>query len=187
MGNFAVEKADAEQRLEHLRRQRGIAHLDGAPFDDGEITETEHNIDRLAKADAEATRRERERAALDNEKRRGELLAEMETKETDRLEAVAAAEGAARTLAAALADAKAHAASVCHLATRISEPTPLILIGPEFDNRLSDRLSAVLTTVPGARAKYGHMQLHFGTRKPDDDWVVGERDMIEFYLDKIRN
>lgn len=187
MQNFAIEKADAEQRLEHLRCERGIAHLDGTLFDDGEITEIEHKIDRLAKADAEATRRERERAALANEKRRGELLAEMQAKETDRLEAVAAAEGAARTLAGALADAKAHAASICHLASRISEPTPLTLTGPEFDNRLSDRLSAVLTTVPGARAKYGHMQLHFGTRKPDDDWIVGERGMMDFYLDKIRN
>jgi hypothetical protein len=50
-------RAEAAGRLEALRRERGVALLDGKPFADEEIIAAEQELDALAEAEAEAVAR----------------------------------------------------------------------------------------------------------------------------------
>jgi hypothetical protein len=83
-------RAEAAGRLDALWRERSAALLDGKPFADEEITAAEQDLDTLAEAEAEAVRREKEAALI--EERRGRLRIELLDREAERQAAVMRAE-----------------------------------------------------------------------------------------------
>jgi hypothetical protein len=175
--SFTIDRRDAEQRLTTLRRERGVAKLDGKAFDDDTITQAESAIDALSEAEAEATRRERTAAAAAIAERLKALAADLKAREEERLSAVGRAEKAARQLVAALDDAADIVDRMKRVIGQMGRSPPLVLDTSEM--RLGERLRAVVTgRLPG-------IVVSATWRKSTDDWVVEERKALASVIEKL--
>jgi hypothetical protein len=186
MSGFNDRRAEAAGRLEALRRERGVALLDGKPFADEEIIAAEQELDALTEAEAEAATREREReAAAWIEDLRERVRVELMDKEAERQAAVMRAEKAARALVAGLAEVMTVAAEMRELVRKLGKPVPINLDKAAMTVRLSQRLAAVLGSLPGHPGGFGHVAVHPTWRKPEENWAERERAELSLDLDKL--
>jgi len=174
-GTLAERRDEALARLDSLRRRRGAAMLDGKMFDDGEVIAAEQEIDALAQAEVEAVRRERDTETARVAEAVAVLTSELAEKEAQRLSAVSRAEKGARELVAGLADALKTANEMQELAGRLGKPAPAKLDAPAMASRLSQRLVAVLPSLPGHRYRFGAVGWRSCWRRVEDDWAAHER------------
>jgi hypothetical protein len=183
---LAERRDDALARLDLLRRRRGAAFLDGNTFDDGEIIAAEQEADALAQAEVEAVRRERDDEAARLATIAATLSGELADKEQERLAAVGRAEKGARELVAGLAAALKAADETRELAGRLGKPVPAKLDRPAMASRLSQRLVAILATLPGHRYRFGAVEWRSCWRKAEDDWAENERVELQEDIDQLR-
>lgn len=183
---LAERRDDALTRLDSLRRRRGAAVLDGKTFDDGEIIAAEQEIDALAQAEVESVRRERDGEAARLAKIVATLADELSDRERRRLTAICRAEKGARELVAGLADALKAAGEMRDLARRLGKPVPAKLDGPALARRLSQRLVAILSTLPDHRYRFGAVEWRSCWRKAEDDWAAHERAELSQDIDQLR-
>lgn len=184
--SLAERRDDALARLDSLRRQRGAAVLDGKTFDDRPIIAAEQAIDALAQAEIESIRRGRDEEADRLAEIAATLSEELADKECDRLTAVCRAERGARELVAGLGDALKAAGEVRGLARRLGKPVPAKLDGPALASRLSQRLVAILSTLPGHRYRFGAVEWRSCWRNAEDDWAAHERAELSQEIDQLR-
>jgi hypothetical protein len=172
---LAERRDDALVRLDLLRRQRGAAILDGKTFDDGGIIAAEQEIDALAQAEVEAVRRARDAEASSIAEIAAALSNELAAKEAQRLSSISRAEKGARELVAGLADALKAAGEMRDLAGRLGRPAPAKLDAPAMVSRLSQRLVAILSSLPGHRYRFGAVGWRSCWRRAEDNWAAHER------------
>jgi len=184
--SLAERRDDALARLDSLRRQRGAAVLDGKTFDDRAIIAAEQEIDALAQAEVESVRRERDEEADRLTGIAAMLLDDLADKECERLTAICRAEKGARELVAGLADTLKAAGEMRELARRLGKPVPAKLDGPALASRLSQRLVAILSTLPGHRYRFGAVEWRSCWRKVEDDWAAHERAELSQDIDQLR-
>lgn len=183
---LAERREIALDRLASLRRQRGAAILDGKTFDDAEIIAAEQEIDALARAEIEAVRRERDEEAARLATIAATLTDELVEKEAQRLSAISQAEKGARALVAGLADVLKIADEMRGLAGRLGKPVPAKLDGPALASRLSQRLVAILSTLPSHRYRFGAVEWRSCWRKAEDDWATHERAELSEDIGQLR-
>ena len=183
--SIAERRQDALARLETLRRRRGAAVLDGTPFEDAEIVEAEHEIDALAQAEVEAVRRERDAEAARLAEISESLGTDLGGKEDERLAAIARAENGARELVAGLGAALQAAGDMRGLARQLRQAVPAKLDGPAMVSRLSQRLVAILATLPGHTYRFGAVEWRSCWRKAEDDWAERERAELAQDIDQL--
>jgi hypothetical protein len=183
---LAERRDDALTRLDSLRRHRGAAILDGETFNDGAIIAAEQEVDALAQAEVEAVRRERDDEAARYTEIIAALSGELADKELERLAAIERAEKGARELVAGLAAAHHAAGEMRPLAGRLGKPVPAKLDGPSMASRLSQRLVAILSTMPGHRYRFGAVEWRPCWRKAEDDWAECERAELAEDIDHLR-
>jgi hypothetical protein len=173
-------RAEAADRLEALRRERGAAFLDE------QIIAAEQELDALTEAEAEAATREREpEAAAWIEDRREQVRVELLDKEAERQAAIMRAEKAARALVAELAEVMTVAAGMRELVRKLGKPVPINLDKAAMTVRLSQRLAAVLGSLPGHPGGFGHVAVHSTWRKPEENWAERERAEMSLDLDRL--
>jgi len=177
---------DALTRLDMLRRKRGAAVLDGTPFEDGQIIATEQEIDALAQAEVESVRRERDDEASRLATIAERLSGEIADSEDCRLAAIRKAENGARDLVAGLDEALKAAGDIRNLARRLGKPVPAKLDGPAMASRLSQRLVAILSTLPGHTYRFGAVGWRSCWRKAGDNWAKHERAEIADDIEQLR-
>jgi hypothetical protein len=182
---LAERKSDALVRLDTLRRQRGAAILDGNAFDDSGIIAAEQEIDALAQAEIESVRRKRDDEAVRLAGLVGTLSGELVEKEEKRLAAIGRAERGARELVAGLADTLRATDDMCDLVRRLGQPVPAKLDGPATASRLSQRLVAVLSTLPGHRYRFGAVGWRSCWRDAQDEWAKHERAELSQDIDQL--
>jgi hypothetical protein len=103
------------------------------------------------------------------------LSGELGAAEVDRLAAISRAEKGARELVAGLADTLECATAIRNLAARLDRPVPTKLDRPALVGRLSQRLVAILATLPGHRYRFGAVEWRSCWRHPEDDWAKQEQ------------
>lgn len=182
---LAERRKDVLASLDVLRRKRGAAVLDGAPFDDNQIIAAEQEIDALAQAEIEAVRRERDDEATRLEELVVSLSNELNEKEEDRLVAIRQAEKGARELVAGLTAAFDAADSIRNLARRLGRPVPTKIDRPAMAGRLSQRLVAILATLPGHPYRFGSVEWRSCWRRAEDDWAACERSELSQDIDRL--
>jgi hypothetical protein len=183
---LAERRDDALARLDKLRRRRGAAVLDGKPFDDRAIIAAEQEVDALAQAEVEAARRERDDEAARLAQIASALSGELSSNEEERLAAIRRAERGARELVAGLAEALRVADDMRDLARRLGMPVPAKLDGPAMASRLSQRLVAILSTLPGHPYRLGAVEWRSCWREPEDDWAERERAELSAEIDSLK-
>lgn len=183
--SIAGRRQDALARLETLRRRRGAAVLDGAPFDDDEIDKAEHEIDALAQAEVEAAHRARDAEVARLAEISESLGADIARKEGERLAAIARAEKGARDLVAGLGAALQAAGEIRGLARQRGQAVPAKLDGPALASRLSQRLVAILATLPDHTYRFGAVEWRSCWRKAEDEWAAHERAELAQDIDQL--
>lgn len=92
----------AADRLEELRKARGVAKLEGKTFDSRQIVEAEAELDAIAAAQVEAERRRREQMAAEVAQHRKDVTDRLVASLDARSKAINEAEAACYKLASAL-------------------------------------------------------------------------------------
>lgn len=100
--DWTTRKREAIDRLDQLRRDRGVALLDGQSFDDRSIIHAEAELDAIDAAEVEAERRRRVEQEAAVARRRAELRAHLVETLDARSKAINEAELATYKLASAL-------------------------------------------------------------------------------------
>lgn len=180
-----MDRVAIETKLDSLRRDRGAALLDGRKFDAGEISRLENDLAALDDANGERARRQRAAAQAEWQCEQAQQRARVVTLEADRLAAVAVAEQAARSLAAAIGkviEVSMDEAAALHKATGAA---PMALHRPDVENRLAGRLSAVMQTVKGHRHRVGHIDWIAGHFRPETDWRQAEQDLLQRHIQQL--
>jgi len=177
--------SEAEARLAGLRAKRGSALLDGENIDAAEYANAEAELAALRDAEGEQVRRERQAAGQARGSRRDEQRARLRDLERQRVEALQDAEEAARTLAETLGHLLSVNEEMAGSAHEISGTVPSPLSGVAFARRLSDRLSAVMSTVAGHKHRMGNLVWPTSMCKPDQSWAAEESRLVEPHLKPI--
>ena len=178
-------RQELETQLAELRRDRGVAALDGKRRDriDSEIAATVAARDAEEDAEAERIRRQREREAKDAAASRAHKIKRIGALEGDRLKGWSDVEAAARALLEAIGRVKASAESERVLWTDIGEAVPVVLGPFESNRRLRGRIGEFLVAakigleVPGAGGIF--------SQAPLQDWTEEERKMVAPHLQTL--
>lgn len=129
--------AEAEHRLETLRRARGQATLDGIRFDDRKIDRVQDELAALNDALPVAVARERAADKVASAARVRGLEAELEAAELKRLDEIAAADKAATELTAALPRIVAASLEVERLLRELRRELPAELTTTNLSRRIT--------------------------------------------------
>lgn len=181
--DLAARRREVERRLGELKRARGAALLDETPFDSSEIGRLETELDDIAAAEAEATRRMLAEVPVQRAREYADRLAEFRAAGDRRLDALARAEAAARALGGALAEIETAAEAMRDSASAMSNiarpgdfssPTPLAK--PNHEIRIAARLRAVLREALGVDFFGGSIRLAREAGDPDaaENWREAE-------------
>lgn len=167
-------RIDIESQLEILRRKRGVAMLDGKPFDAKDMTKLQDELDAINEAEGEQARREREDIARREAARIEGLKQTLREVNEQRLEAVDRAEKAARELATAFRDVLDRSADATHIIRSLGHNS-LHLDRYETEGRLSMRLRNALSPVTGKGNRFGQMNLPAARDPFDEPWQAAEQ------------
>jgi hypothetical protein len=139
----------AADRLDELRRERGVAKLEGKAFDSRQIVEAEAELDAIAAAQVEAERRRREEQEVAVQARRAELRAHLTETLDARSKAITEAELAVYKLASALEQLLATSKDVSRTMRALGHPAPSSVDETTIKLRASLRIAAILGPVCG--------------------------------------
>ncbi|WP_168879990.1 hypothetical protein [Rhizobium sp. P28RR-XV] len=190
--DWTTRKNEAHVKLERLRRERGVALLDGKPFDNRMITLAEAELDAIEAAEVEAERRHREdhRAAV--EARMAALRAQMEETLDRRSKAIIEAELATYKLASAIEVLLSTSKETTRIALALGHHAPMMLDDYAVRLRAGLRVAAILgpvcgkslgkISIPDARGPI----LSDGT-KLIDSWHDSDAEKIGFEIARILN
>lgn len=157
---------EADTALENYRRE--IAIIESA----------------IAGLDMELGTRERDRRAAEAEQRRSQWFDQRQQlvdAEEQRLAEIEDAEAATRALADAISRIIGINKRMIVLARDLSstKKVPSALNEMELVNRIARRIAAVMSTVPGRRHRFGHIEWHYtGQLEPEDSWRTAEESYI---------
>src|SRR5438552_16339615 len=149
-----TRRAEVESRLQQLRSTLGAQVLDktgAAPEARAEIEAAEFELETIAAAVGEATRRQRHLDQHTEANRLGALRTQLRNRELDRLAAVKDAETSARSLSGALQTILEIAREQLRVMQEIDGKIPIQLDPIEVETRLANYLAAELATIKGAR------------------------------------
>ncbi|MCX2721969.1 hypothetical protein [Roseibium salinum] len=186
MTDIAQRLTAAASHLENLKARQATAMLDGDDFNPAEVVNAEAELAALRDAQSEQVRRQRHTAAQARQQQKTERKSQLQELAKKRTEALQGAEEGARQLAAEVGRAIALNKEMVALAHEISgEGTPGPLSALEFPKRLSNRLSAVMKTVPGHPQRLGNIPWMTTTQKQDESWAAEEARILEPHLKSI--
>jgi hypothetical protein len=174
--DWGTRRLDAQARLSELRNARGVALLDGRPFDDGEITRAEAELDAIEVAQVEAARRGRDEAAAVHRQAVARKKAKLRKMFKERMQAVDDAENACVGLMLALKAIHDTDMSMRGLIADLGYRLPAGLSAVSIELRLSLRISDALSAAIARSGKFGRInfaapsqgpRLADGTRRSD--------------------
>ena len=139
----------AADRLDELRRERGVAKLEGKAFDSRQIVEAEAELDAIAAAQVEAERRRREEQEAAALRRREELRAHLTETLDARSKALIEAELATYKLASALEQLLTTSKDASRTIQELGHTAPGSLEESNIKLRASLRMAAILGPVCG--------------------------------------
>jgi len=139
----------AADRLDELRRERGVAKLEGKAFDSRQIVEAEAELDAIAAAQVEAERRRREEQEAAAQARRVELRAHITEALDARSKAITEAELAVYKLASALEQLLTTSKDVSRTMQALGHNAPMSMDENSVKLRASLRMAAILGPVCG--------------------------------------
>jgi hypothetical protein len=170
--DWTTRKREAIDRLDQLRRDRGVALLDGQSFDDRSIIHAEAELDAIDAAEVEAERRRRVEHEAAVARRRAELRAELVDLLDQRSKAIIEAELAAYKLASALELILSTSRSGSRIIQALGYNAPQSLSDYSTKLGASWRLAAILGPVCGT--EFGRISLPVarGPVLPDGSKVI---------------
>ncbi|CDX58577.1 hypothetical protein MPL3365_30191 [Mesorhizobium plurifarium] len=182
--DLARRRAAAETRIFALQQARGVALLDGKSFDSRELTALETELDAITAAEGEEARRSREVAIAAEKARLTGLREKLAKRNTERLEAAAKAEQAARDLCEALklwAALNGDAADLVRALNPQSGPkrSAGLLDRNETEIRMSRFLANVMKPLTGIGRKLGPITFPDYWNRFDGEWAKIERSLTE--------
>jgi hypothetical protein len=146
--------------LAHLRRRRGGSLIDGTPFDGARrLAEVEQSLLALEDADAVAVQRERGAAGTAEAERVAKLREQISAADSERLAALADAEGAFAFVVERLAQVAALSEQIRVSGAQLQAPTQLPLDPRVIEIRLSQFLVPGLVML-GSSGSFGDIELH---------------------------
>ena len=140
----------AADRLDELRRERGVAKLEGKAFDSRQIVDAEADLDAIAAAQVEAERRRREEQEATARARRVELRAHITEVLDARSKAITEAELAVYKLASALEQLLATSKDVSRTMQALGHNAPMSMDENGVKLRASLRMAAILGPICGS-------------------------------------
>ncbi|MGO7575916.1 hypothetical protein ACC699_13675 [Rhizobium ruizarguesonis] len=140
----------AADRLDELRRERGVATLEGKAFDSRQIVDAEAELDAVAAAQVEAERRRRVEQEAATQARRVELRAHLTETLDLRSKALREAELATYKLASALEQLLTTSKDACRTMQALGHNAPMSMDENSIKLRASLRMAAILGPVCGS-------------------------------------
>ncbi|TBD04219.1 hypothetical protein ELH21_07310 [Rhizobium leguminosarum] len=140
----------AADRLDELRRERGVATLEGKAFDSRQIVDAEAELDAVAAAQVEAERRRRVEQEAATQARRVELRAHLTETLELRSKALREAELAVYKLASALEQLLTTSKDASRTIRALGHNAPMNLEENSIKLRASLRMAAILGPVCGS-------------------------------------
>jgi hypothetical protein len=174
--DWGTRRLDAQARLSDLRNARGVALLDGKPFDDGDIARAEAELDAIEVAQVETARRERQEATTVRLQAAARKKAKLRKMFKERMQAVDDAENACVGLMLALKAIHDTDMSMRGLIADLGYRLPNGLSTMPVELRLSLRISDALSAAIARGGKFGRInfaapsqgpRLADGTRRSD--------------------
>jgi len=178
--DFMARRTAILNRLEELNREEGSALLDGKPFNRAKTDKLKAELEALAAAEGEASRRDAEKAAIEAARLRKERLAGLVKAEDERLAAIGRAEAAARELADALVAAEKAKGEVLAIHSQLGGKPIMALL--DHSNRLSRRLSAIMGPVSGLTRRYGQIEFRESLPHERGPWRDSEAALVAPFL-----
>lgn len=175
--DWSLERQQAAIKLETLRKERGVARLDGQAFDNALITAAEAELDALDAAEGEAVKRERIEYEAEMKRRRSVARSEVLRLEEQRLEAVQAAHTAAIDMMVALMDIQTYADK---LSTTLQTLGVSSWEAPASGtrDRLSRRLASVMGPLMTSSRQYGAIAFPEPVSTYSAEWLTDERRLL---------
>jgi len=175
--DWSLERQRAAIKLETLRKERGVAKLDGHAFDSALIRAAEAELDALDAAEGEAVKRERVEYEAEMERRRAAARSEVTRIEEQRLEAVKAAHTAAIDMMVALMDVQTYADK---LSTTLRTLGVKSWDAPSSStrDRLSRRLACVMGSLMTSGQQYGAIAFPEPVSTYSVEWLSDERRLL---------
>ena len=176
---LAERRVNAEERLEALRRERGVSMLDdGGCGDVTAIAALEAEIAAIDEAEAVEVARERELAAEHERERQARIQAQCRAAEARRMFALQRAEEHCRTMVAAFGDVLTESDRIGKALAALPTKVPVGLTVNETGRRLCHMLSGVLRNITSP-IRFGTMELHAGPMPNEQPPTWLERDAKE--------
>lgn len=148
--DWSGRKLGAIDNLDQLRRERGVALLDGKPFDDRTIVQAEAELDAIDAAEVEAERRRRVAQEAAVQARRAELTAHLTETVDVRSKAITEAELATYKLASSLEQLLATSKDISRTMQALGHNAPMSMDENSVKLRASLRMAAILGPVCGS-------------------------------------
>ncbi len=180
----ALEEARAE--VEALRREQGVALLDGRAFDHATLAAAEQRIAAIKAALAEIALRDERDAEAKRARRRRRAAQRLVDLEERRLTAIGAAETGLRGFVQGVNDALETSAGMRDALASIGQPVPLPLAESALADRLAQRAAAVLAGIVGHPARLSRLTWAPSWRSGDEDWERAERAELDDDLSAFR-
>lgn len=147
----------AVERLEELRRERGLALMEGKTFDNRLIHVAESDVDACEAARVEASRRQRERAEeryqVHVDEQKTKLLDVLETRQQAIIDAEAASDALASSLAIYLSTSK----EACQIINGLGGSYGA-LSDYEVKHRAALRISLAMKPITGTSGRFGGIE-----------------------------
>lgn len=175
-------QAEQHRQVSLLRALRSDAILEGKKFDKAKLREAEDELSALDEAIEEFKRREEDRqiaeaeaaAAVTEQERIEETIAEIRAKAKERDLAIGSAETAARSFAKAVVRAETARKALQATVHGFSGSVPIGLMAGGQEDRLAKGFAAVLSAAIG-KGNFGELKLHKGMRTGDQPWLASEQ------------
>ena len=146
------------EELAAERRRRGVAVLDGKPFDDRRLTAVEAELAAAEDAEAESARRSHHAHEQAEDNWHSELLARVDSLSAERTEALGRAEKACGEMAMAIRDFKDATKSLLTVSERLGAPAPLQLGVNAVERMLGRLIAGALRKVSRSGAGFGDIK-----------------------------
>jgi hypothetical protein len=182
VASFADRRSAAAERITALRREAGIAALDGTPFDHAALAAAEAEYQALGAAEGEQTRRDRAAAGEAENARSAAMRTKLAKMGRHYLAAIDRAEAATLEQAHGLRDAMSAAEQIVALCRALGMPIPSALMAHTLERRLMVRMAVSLRPLTGRSRQFGGIQY---PDRPDMSphwegaWRDGEAKFIE--------
>lgn len=190
--DWTARKREAIDKVDRLRRERGIALLDGHPFDDRTILQAEAELDAIDAAEVEAERRRREEHEAAIRARRAELKRHLVETLDQRSKAIKEAELATYKLASALELLLTTGKEATRTILALGHRAPIELGDNSVRLRAGLRVASILGPVCGTTLGKISIPVAKGPYLSDgskliDSWHDADAEKIGFEISRVLN